>query len=422
MATAAPMREVDIPPYIAGMTKLDTYSEISEVLRSKSFRQGSHQESKPFFDRSLLMLDGPEHFQRRRLESVLFSKEALLYYEKTVLQPAIDRAMAEVSQQRDADGMAIGDLVPLTRRMLLEMTAAITGMDGVDNPEATELFGQYLASLGEGVTVEWSMEDHDAVIARVLAVRDEFVRDFYAPSVSRRRDLVERHRAGDLPASELPRDLATLMLLEHDPGWDPELPLRETTLYLVAGFQTTTHAVPHVVNHLTAWFEEHPEDRGRATDWEFLQRAAAESLRLHLPAPSLLRIATEDVTLSSGRRITEGERVALLFTPANRDPAVFGADADRFDPYREAPAPIKPWALAFGGGIHTCVGRQLVTGLSRTLDEVGAQEQTTAGISTQILAELYRAGVEMDPNRPWAFRAVSHHDAFDAFPVRFTAL
>jgi cytochrome P450 len=422
VTTTAPLRDIEPPPYIADMTQLNRFAEVSEVLRSPAFRQGSHQESKPFFGGCLLLLDGREHFDRRRLESVLFSKEALLYYEKTVLQPAIDRSMDEVRRQRDGDGTAIGDLVPLTRRMLLEMTAAITGIDGVDNRDAVDQFEVYLTALGEGATVEWSMEDHDAVIQRVLNVRDDFVGDFYAPSVERRRHLVQRYRDGDLAAEDLPRDLATLLLLENDPGWDPELPLRETTLYLVAGFQTTTHAVPHVVNHLTAWFAEHPEDRSRATDWEFLQAAAAESLRLHLPAPSLLRIADEDVTLASGRRIRAGDRVALLFTPANRDPDVFGADAAEFNPHRRAPAPIKPWALAFGGGIHTCVGRQLVTGLSRTLNEVGDQEQTTAGISTQILAELYRSGVEMDPARPWAFRAVSHHDAFDSFPVRFSKL
>lgn len=420
--TTAPIRDVEPPPYIADMTKLDTYDEVAEVLRSRSFRQGSHQESQPFFEGSLLVLDGIDHFHRRRLESVLFSREALLYYEKTVLQPAIERAMDEVARQRDGEGHAIGDLVPLTRRMLLEMTAAITGMDGVDTPEATALFGEHLTALGEGATVEWSTDDHDQVIARVLAVRDQFVEDFYAPSVERRRQLVARHRAGELPASELPRDLATLLLLENHPDWDPELPLRESTLYLVAGFQTTTHAVPHVVNHLLAWFEDHPADRDRATDWEFLQAAASESLRLHLPAPSLLRIAEEDVTLSSGRRIAAGERVALLFTPANRDPAAFGDDAGEFNLRREVSPPVKPWGHAFGGGIHACIGRQLVTGLSRTLDEVDDQEQTTAGISTQILAELFRSGVQMDPGRSWRFRETSHHDAFDSYPVRFIEL
>lgn len=422
MPVAAPPRRIEAPPYIADMTKLETFAEVAEVLRSRLFRQGAHQESKPFFADSLIMLDGADHFGRRRIEAALFSKDALLHYEKEMLQPAIDRVMTDVAQHRGTDGEAIGDLVPMTRDMLLQMTAAITGMDGVDTPETTELFGRYLGALGEGVTVEWSTEDHDEVIRRALGVREEFVRDFYEPSVQRRQKLVDRHRRGTVGRDDLPRDLATLLLLQHDPKWDPELPLRETTLYLVAGFQTTTHATPHAVNHLLAWFAEHPEDRAKATDWEFLQAAASESLRLHLPAPSLLRIANDDVTLASGRQIKKDERVALLFTPANRDPDVFGSDASEFNPYRHAPDAVKPWAHAFGGGVHTCIGRQLVTGLSRTLDEIGDQEQTTAGISTQILSELLVCGIEMDPARPWRYRGVSHHDAFDSYPVRFTRL
>lgn len=418
----APAQEIVPPPYIAGMTHISGHDEVSEVLRSRAFRQGSHQESKPFFADSLLMLDGDDHFDRRRLESALFAKDALLHYEKQMLRPAIDRCLAQVHHDRDPEGRVRGDLVELTRSMLLQMTAAITGMDGVDTPSATARFGEYLTSLGEGVTVEWSTEDHQEVIARVMEVRDRFVEDFYAPSIAHRRELVDRHERGDLPATDLPRDLATLLLLRRDPDWDVEVELRETTLYLVAGFQTTTHATPHLVNHLLGWFDEHPEDRSKAQDWEFLQRAASESLRLHLPAPSLLRIAQQDVTLASGRQVAEGERVALLVTPANRDPEVFGNDAAAFDPYRETPAGVKPWGLSFGGGIHTCIGRQLVTGLSRTLDEVGDTERTTAGIITQIVAELFRRDVQLDPARGWRYRELSHQDAFDSYPIVFDAM
>ena len=68
---------------------------------------------------------------------------------------------------------------------------------------------------------------------------------------------------------------------------------------------------------------------------EFLKRAGHEAIRLHLPSPALLRIALRDVVLSSGVKILEGERVACLFTPANRDVKVFGEDARKFNPYRE---------------------------------------------------------------------------------------
>jgi cytochrome P450 len=78
-----------------------------------------------------------------------------------------------------------------------------------------------------------------------------------------------------------------------------------------------------------------------------------EMLRLLSPTAGMWRFATRDTTLG-GVPIAAGERVMLRFAAANRDPAVF-ADPDIFDIERRN----ANRHLAFGRGIHICIGNML---------------------------------------------------------------
>jgi cytochrome P450 len=411
------MREWKAPPHIAAMTKISDYREIDEILRSKDFRQGSHTESRPLFGGSLLLLDGPEHRERRRMENALFDRAALLSYDHAALNPVVEQMVQDCLAGAGPDGRVTVDLIPLVRAMLHRIAAATTGIDGVDTPERTERFRWFLEQLGSAATVEWSTEDHDAVLANGMRQRAAFVEEFFGPSLRRRKDLVAGFRAGTVAREELPLDLLTLLFLHWNDAWDDELPLREATLYLVAATQTTTHTLPHVIVHMEDWLRDHPEDAGKQHDPDFLRLMINESLRLHQPAPTLLRYATSTVTLASGREVAAGERVALLFTPANRDPSVFGEDADAFNPLRSAPpGGTRPWGLTFGGGAHVCVGRPLVTGLAKR-----DGEQPTEGTMLRILRALYAAGVALDPANPPVETASSSHDTFSSMPVVLSA-
>jgi len=53
--------------------------------------------------------------------------------------------------------------------------------------------------------------------------------------------------------------------------------------------------------------------------------------------------------------IPQGARVFGVLASANRDEAIYGANADQFNPMRPFPQP----SLAFGGGAHDCMGRML---------------------------------------------------------------
>ncbi|QCW52266.1 cytochrome P450 [Nocardioides dongxiaopingii] len=87
---------------------------------------------------------------------------------------------------------------------------------------------------------------------------------------------------------------------------------------------------------------------------EHVDRIVEELLR-HLTVVQLafLRFAKVDLELG-GKQISAGDAVGISLLGANRDPAVAGADPDTFDPHRP---PTRH--LAFGHGMHRCVGAEL---------------------------------------------------------------
>ncbi len=88
-------------------------------------------------------------------------------------------------------------------------------------------------------------------------------------------------------------------------------------------------------------------------DPSLVPAAVAESLRLEAPVQFLFRQAVHDYDLQ-GVTIPAGARVAAVWAGANRDPSVF-PDPTRFDLHR----PNARQHLAFGFGIHRCVGEPL---------------------------------------------------------------
>jgi cytochrome P450 len=77
-----------------------------------------------------------------------------------------------------------------------------------------------------------------------------------------------------------------------------------------------------------------------------------EMLRFESPAQALPRRLTRDVELH-GQRLAQGEQLFLLWGSANRDEREF-VNADRFDVSRKIRR-----HLAFGQGIHFCLGKSL---------------------------------------------------------------
>ena len=82
--------------------------------------------------------------------------------------------------------------------------------------------------------------------------------------------------------------------------------------------------------------------------------AIEELLRYDPPLQLFERWVLEDNVEVDGVPIPRGEKIALLFGAANRDPRVF-ASPDAFDVGRQNAAEH----ISFGGGIHVCIGAPL---------------------------------------------------------------
>jgi hypothetical protein len=122
----------------------------------------------------------------------------------------------------------------------------------------------------------------------------------------------------------------------------------------VQAFVALTNTLPFFL--AGAWHElfRHPEEALRLrADAGLMPRAIEELLRYASPARAVFRLALAPVSIGSAC-IGARERVVLMLSAANRDPAQF-SDPDRLDISRGAQA-----HLAFGRGAHSCSGAQLI--------------------------------------------------------------
>lgn len=162
--------------------------------------------------------------------------------------------------------------------------------------------------------------------------------DYFAGILAARREAPQE----DLLSELLVADLDGERLSEQDI-------LSFCSLLLIAGHVTTVNFITNAVWTLLT----QPEAFARLRfERGLLPTALEEVLRFRSPVRAVSRVALEDVTLG-GERIEAGQRVVVNLSSANRDEGVF-PDAERFDVSR-SPNPH----LAFGHGVHFCIGAPL---------------------------------------------------------------
>jgi len=120
-------------------------------------------------------------------------------------------------------------------------------------------------------------------------------------------------------------------------------------LFLIAGLDTVTDTL----DCNFAYLAQHPDHRRElVADPALIPSAIEELLRWETPVPGVARVAAFDTEIR-GCPIAEGDMVSIAIGAANTDDAAF-PNAQVVD-FRRDPNPH----LAFGGGVHRCLGSHL---------------------------------------------------------------
>jgi cytochrome P450 len=118
---------------------------------------------------------------------------------------------------------------------------------------------------------------------------------------------------------------------------------------LVAGYMTTTNLIGNVFLSL---LENPREFKQLQENLSLIPSVIEETLRYRSPIQSIFRFAVSDINIG-GKMISSGQKIIVWLGSANRDETVFSYP-DRFDIKRDASS-----HLAFGSGIHFCIGAPL---------------------------------------------------------------
>jgi cytochrome P450 len=273
----------------------------------------------------MVVTDPPVHTRMRKLGTRAFHPRKVVAMEGRIRE-LVDHYLDQFIARGEQDLVA-GFAFPLPATVISELIGAPAG-----DADRFKEWSEELALVAFGAGGEARGDRHARAMRGVGVMLDYF------------GELMERKRRE-------PGDDMISALLEGEDG--DRLSDEEITgmcaLMLFAGHETTTTTITSGVKLLL----DNPEQLELLrSDTTLSGKAVEEVLRVEGAIKVLHRWVLEDLELR-GRQIRAGERVLIVPAAANRDPERF-TDPDRFEITR-SPNPH----LAFGKGVHACIGAML---------------------------------------------------------------
>lgn len=273
---------------------------------------------------SLLSLEPPDHTRIRRLVSKVFTPRSV-----AALEPAVAGLSRELLDRCREMG-AFDLLADYAQPFSAGVICSVLGLPRAD--------ARRLLDWSHAIVKMYELTAPDEMRARADRAAGELVDYTKALIEAKRRD----------PDGSLISDLVEVV----DGGdrlSDDEIVSTAAVLF-EAGHEAAVNTLGNGMRALLA----HRDQWRRLIDGEVASAVAVEELlRYDSPLQMFDRWVLEPGVEIAGQAMAVGDRVAMLFGSAQRDPRRFD-DPDRFDVGRDDPAHI-----GFGGGIHYCVGAPL---------------------------------------------------------------
>jgi hypothetical protein len=245
------------------------------------------------------------------------------------LRPRVDELAAGFVDEYEGAGG--GDFMEAVAfRLPVAVIGELLGIPEADRPR----FRDPVLALTQCLEVPTTREQLEAADAGY-----EFCSDYFG-------DLIAHRRAE--PTDDL---LGALVTDDAEDALDDRELNDMLILLFVAGFETTTNLVG---NAMVSFLDQPDQYELLRTQPDLSANLAHELLRHDTPVQLANRVAAQDVEVG-GLTIPEGDSVFLMLGAANRDPSRYESP-DALDVTR---TDIHP--LAFGGGIHHCLGAALAT-------------------------------------------------------------
>jgi cytochrome P450 len=305
--------------------------------------------------------DPPLHTEYRRLLQKFFTPPRIAALEPRMRKASID-LLTPIIARRHGD-LALEFSYPLPVLAL----CALLGIPETDWATIKKLAETTL------------LIDSESEEERAQAKRDHEAILDYAQAMVADRQKHPRNPDTDIPTAILQADIE---------GKGVEKCAAILRLMIAAGHNSTTSAIGNAMLHLAS----HGDDQERLRrDPKLIPTAVEEFLRFDTPVQEMPRYARRDAELH-GRQIQEGDKLGLFFGAANRDEAAF-PEPDRCIIDRK---PNRH--LAFGSGIHTCLGAPLARMEARVaLEELLGRTKSFSITGEVVRPRYHRMGVTSLP-------------------------